>query len=94
MGWVSGKVIDSVGRPVRGALVNVLQPREVPEAGVLPDKSARRAVTGPRGKFRVRQAKQPYLVQICVPDAQAVPDRVGKRPRAWSSCRPMSGLPE
>ena len=72
VGWVSGKVIDSVGCPVRGALVDVLQPREVPEAGVLPNKSARRAVTGPRGKFRVRQAKQPYLVQICVPDAQAV----------------------
>ncbi|MFY9915816.1 MAG: hypothetical protein WAK18_14190, partial [Nocardioidaceae bacterium] len=64
-GWVTGVVVDRHGDPVQGALVNALNPREVPEAGVVPDVTDRRDHTDAAGHFRVRQAGPGYLVQIC-----------------------------
>jgi Carboxypeptidase regulatory-like domain len=60
-------VVDGRGQPVVGALVNAIGPREVPEAGIIRERSDRRAWTDDTGTFRVRQARHGYLVQICEP---------------------------
>lgn len=70
VGWVEGVAVDTVGRPVAGALVNVLRTREVPETGLVADTTDRRTWTGPDGRFRVRQGAGGYLVQICRPDPE------------------------
>lgn len=72
-GWVTGTVVDTDGKPVEGALVNVLPPREIPELGLLDDRNQRWAVTGADGTFRVRQDGRGFLVQVCdaEPDAGA-----------------------
>ncbi len=67
-GWVTGVVVNRHGDPVEGALVNALNPREVPEAGVVPDVTDRRDHTDAHGRFRVRQAAPGYLLQICQVD--------------------------
>lgn len=67
-GWVTGVAVDSAGKPVEDALVNVLQPLEVPETGLVPDRTDRRTWTAADGSFRVRQGRGAYLVQICHPD--------------------------
>jgi protocatechuate 3,4-dioxygenase beta subunit len=69
-GWVEGVAVDGAGRPVAGALVNVLRAREVPETGLVPDRTDRRTWTGPDGAFRVRQGAGGYLVQVCQPDPE------------------------
>ena len=66
-GWVEGTVVDGRGRPVAGALVNAIGPREVPEYGIIKDQTQRRGWTNDSGAFRVRQARHGYLVQICEP---------------------------
>ena len=73
LGWVTGTVVDTDGKPVKGALVNVLPPREIPELGLLDDRNQRWAVTGADGTFRVRQDERGFLVQVCdaEPDAGA-----------------------
>lgn len=68
-GWVSGVALDRAGKPISGALVNVLDPSRVPEVGLVPDKTDRRTTTAADGSFRVRQAEGGYLVQVCMPDA-------------------------
>src|SRR5262245_5395786 len=45
-GYVTGTVVDRRGNPVAGALVNALEPTEVPEGGAIPDRTDRRDVTG------------------------------------------------
>lgn len=67
-GWVTGVVVNRHGDPVKGALVNALNPREVPEVGVVPDVTDRRDHTDANGHFRVRQAEPGYLIQICQVD--------------------------
>jgi len=67
-GWVTGTVVDEHGNPIRGALVNVLGPREVPEVGILAATTDRRDWTDSNGRFKVRQGKNDYLVQICHPE--------------------------
>ena len=67
-GWVKGVVVDRAGHPVAGALVNVLRSAEVPETGLVPEETDRRAVTADDGTFRVRQGTGGYLVQVCEPD--------------------------
>lgn len=66
-GWVTGTVLGLDGEPVAGALVNVLEPREVPELGVLDTQTDRRTWTGTDGTFRVREGRTGYLVQVCEP---------------------------
>lgn len=66
-GWVTGSVVDDDGLPVAGAMVEVLRRRDVPEAGLLQDRTPRRAWTGPDGTFRVRQSRDGYLVRACYP---------------------------
>jgi Carboxypeptidase regulatory-like domain len=68
-GWVTGTVVDGRGRPVVGALVNAIGPRQVPEVGIITDRTDRRTWTDDRGAFRVRQGRHGYLVQICEPFA-------------------------
>jgi hypothetical protein len=65
VGWITGVVVDAEGRPVQGALVNAVRPDEVPEVGIIKATSDRRDWTNANGRFRVRQAAQGYLVQIC-----------------------------
>ena len=67
-GWVEGVVVDGDGRPVKDALVNVLRSPEVPETGLVPDRTDRRTWTAADGSFRVRQGSGGYLVQVCRPD--------------------------
>lgn len=67
-GWVVGVAVDRAGKPVAGALVNVLSPTEVPEVGIVDDETDRRTTTARDGSFRVRQSAEGYLVQVCVPD--------------------------
>lgn len=69
-GWVEGVALDRAGAPIAGALVNVLGPAEVPETGLVPDRTDRRTTTAADGTFRVRQAKGGYLVQVCMPDPE------------------------
>src|SRR4051812_16013975 len=52
-GWVTGTVQDRFGNPIKGALVNALNPVEVPEGGALPDTTDRRDRTAADGSFRV-----------------------------------------
>ena len=67
-GDVVGRVVGPDGEPVAGALVDVLRWRDVPEPGVVADRTPRRTWTDAQGRFRVRQAKDAYLVHACVPD--------------------------
>lgn len=69
-GWVTGVVLDGAGTPVSGALVNVLRSAEVPETGLVPDRTDRRTWTKADGSFRVRQGSGGYLVQVCRPDPE------------------------
>lgn len=78
LGWVTGVVVDADGSPVKGAMVNVLPPREIPEAGILDEGTDRSTVTGADGRFKVRQAAQGFLVQVCDNDPE----------RPWS-CVPL-----
>lgn len=71
VGWVTGKVVDNDGKPIAGALVNVLGPEEVPEKALLPDVTDRRTTTDQDGHFRVRQHSDGYIIQACQPS----PDR-------------------
>lgn len=66
-GWITGTVVDRHGDPIKGVLVNVLGPREVPEVGIIAAETDRRDWTNARGTFKVRQAKNGFLVQICQP---------------------------
>lgn len=70
LGWVTGVVVDRSGDPVEGALVNVLPPREIPEFGMLDDTTDRWAVTDADGRFRVRQDRHGFLVQVCDHDEE------------------------
>lgn len=70
LGWVTGVVVDRSGDPVEGALVNVLPPREIPEFGMLDDTTDRWAVTDADGRFRVRQGRHGFLVQVCDHDEE------------------------
>ncbi|UMG94078.1 carboxypeptidase-like regulatory domain-containing protein [Nocardioides sp. TF02-7] len=79
-GWVTGVVVDTTGAPVPGAMVNVLPPREVPEAGMLDETTDRWTVTDARGRFRVRQASQDFLVQVCDHDTE----------RPWACVHPSA----
>jgi protocatechuate 3,4-dioxygenase beta subunit len=67
-GWIEGYAVDGDGRPVVGALVNVLRSAEVPESGLVADRTDRRTRTAADGSFRVRQGAGGYLVQLCRPD--------------------------
>ncbi len=68
-GWVTGVVVDAAGNPVVGDLVNSVGPREVPEHGIVADRTDRRDFTDDNGRFRVRQASpNGYLIQICQPE--------------------------
>lgn len=69
-GWVQGVAVDRSGRPVAGALVNVLRSRDVPEPGLVDDTTDRRTWTAADGSFRVRQGAGGYLVQVCQPDPE------------------------
>lgn len=66
-GWVTGTVVGTDGKPVAGALVNVLEPREVPERGIIAEETDRRTWTDTDGSFRVREGRTGYLVQVCEP---------------------------
>jgi hypothetical protein len=68
VGWVTGVVVNGKGQPVVGALVNAIGPREIPEHGIVADQTDRRDWTDEQGRFRVRQAKSGYLIQVCQPD--------------------------
>lgn len=70
-GWIDGTVVDGNGDPVVGALVNVLDPVTVPEGGLADDLVDRRVLTDAEGDFRVRQAPDGSLVQICTPEPGA-----------------------
>ena len=52
-GWVTGTVLDGAGNPIKGALVNVLGPREVPEVGIIAATTDRRGWTNAQGRFKV-----------------------------------------
>lgn len=69
-GWVTGVVVDADGDPVAGAMVNVLPPKEIPERGILDETSDRWTTTDAEGRFRVRQAEQGFLVQVCDQDPE------------------------
>lgn len=69
-GWVTGVVVDAAGDPVAGAMVNVLPPEEIPERGILDDTSDRWTTTDAAGRFRVRQAAEGFLVQVCDQDPE------------------------
>lgn len=70
-GWVEGVVVGRDGKPVAGALVNALGPAEVPERGLVAERTDRRTTTAADGSFRVRQPAGGYLVQVCAPDPDA-----------------------
>lgn len=66
-GWVTGRVLDDDGEPVVGALVETLRRRDVPEAGLLQERTPRRGWTDARGRFRIKQPADGYLVHACYP---------------------------
>lgn len=82
VGWVTGRIVDEAGSPVAGALVNVLDPGEVPEHAIRADESDRRANSDAQGRFRVRQSAKGYLVQVCQPHPE----------RSWSCQETVLGV--
>lgn len=67
-GDVVGRVVGPDGEPLAGALVDVLRRPDVPEPGVVANRTRRRTWTDAQGRFRVRQAADAYLVHACIPE--------------------------
>ncbi|MCB0893859.1 MAG: carboxypeptidase regulatory-like domain-containing protein [Nocardioides sp.] len=80
-GQVTGRVVDSTGRPVAGAMVNVLGPAKVPEKA-LGEHSRFSTTTDADGRFAVAQNGSGYLVQVCQPSVD----------RPWSCDETVTGV--
>lgn len=80
-GLVTGRVVDSDGTPVPGAMVNVLGPTNVPEKA-LDEDSRFSTTTAADGTFTVPQNPRGYLVQVCQPSID----------RPWSCDETVSGV--